>query len=426
MVSHDLTMPRLRVALIAYCCTPGLGSEEGVGWGWTIGLSKIVDITLITRSNNVPAIKRGLEDRNITNVKVFGCDLPYWMRFWKRGGRGAMAYHYLWQLLAARCSAEHFKHSSIDLVHHLNFSVSWQPCWAGFTRKCVVGPIDGLGMIEPVLWSVLNIRNILGEIVRGSIIWCGEHLDPFNRISFYRCGVMVCRTRFIADRLNDTLGIKADYVIPDTGLDIEDIAKLTRLSNRSRIEGKIKIIFLGRLIARKGVGLAIKSFAKIAKRYNNVELIIIGDGPERTSLKRMSKILEIEDKVTFTGKLLRDKAWDLLSGGDIFLYPSLRDAVATVVLEAMACGLPVICLNGTGPAQVVEKDIGIVVEKTYETEIIDGLASAINRLIEDEELRRRMGKAAQDSIAKKHTWEARSHAMMKVYLSKNMVDKNNG
>ncbi|MBU0943575.1 MAG: glycosyltransferase family 4 protein [Proteobacteria bacterium] len=255
------------------------------------------------------------------------------------------------------------------------------------------------------------------EILRGNIIWCGEHLDPFVGSSLKKCLTIICRTHFVAERLLDRTGLSTDAVIPDTGLDQEDIDRLYRLSCRPGKGKRVQLIFLGRLIARKGVGLAIKSFARVASQFHNAELIVIGDGPERRALEELSDKLGLNSRVRFTGRIDRNQAWELLAEGDVFLYPSLRDAVATVVLEAMAAGLPVVCLEGTGPAQVVTPDIGLVARGNDEKEITDDLAVAISRLLEDKDLRQKMGRCAQETVAAQHSWEARAQAMMKVYAS---------
>ncbi len=132
----------MKVLLSAYACEPGVGSEGGIGWNWTRQVALRNPCVLITRKNNVQAIRAAAEREGLDNLRVVGFDLPYWMRFWKRKGRGALAYFYLWQLsqipLARRLDREH----DFDLVQHLTFASSWIPSGLAFVGKPFLwGPV---------------------------------------------------------------------------------------------------------------------------------------------------------------------------------------------------------------------------------------------------------------------------------------------
>ena len=143
--------------------------------------------------------------------------------------------------------------------------------------------------------------------------------------------------------------------------------------------------------------------------------MIIGSGSEEQELRALAEGLGIGSLVSFTGRMERDKAWEMLASGDIFLYPSLRDAVTTVVLEAMAAGLPVICLDGSGPAQAVSPETGIIVERQNIKQVVSDLAEAMKQLITDADLRQGMGRRAQKKVAVQYTWKAQAREMLKVY-----------
>ena len=405
---------RKHVCLIAYSCAPGLGSEEGVGWGWATGLAKYVNICLITRKNNVKLIEKEILSEKISHISVVGVDLPAWLRFWKRGARGVMLYHYFWHLLASRTAAKLRKTIPFDLFHHLNFAVSWQPCWIALKGKSVYGPLDGVGIISPKFWPILGLKNSLKEVIRASIIWFGEKIDPFVQVTHNRCNTIIYRTKFIANRFSATKKNNT-IIIPDVGLDDQSIKSLIQLSEEKKPKKKIQLIFMGRFVGRKGMPLAIMGFAKAKKYLESIELVCIGDGPEKQKLQKLCSHLGISSSVKFTGRLERRKAWAAMTKGDIFLYPSLRDAVATVIIEAMGAGLPIICLDKTGPAQVLNHQTGVVIQPGNIQKTVDSLASAIILLVSDPSLRQQMGKTAQKTAAKEHTWDVRAKAMLKVY-----------
>ena len=82
----------------AYAINPFKGSEDGMGWNHILQIAKYSNVIAITRKNNLPEIKRYIVEHELNdlNIEFYGYDLPYWLRFWKRGQNGAMAYFYLY------------------------------------------------------------------------------------------------------------------------------------------------------------------------------------------------------------------------------------------------------------------------------------------------------------------------------------------
>lgn len=406
---------KLDICVVAYACKPHRGSEDGIGWGWTIGLSKYANVTLITRMNNVSSICDELSFRGAKTVDVIGVDLPVWLRCWKRGPLFAMTYHYIWQLLAARYVNRISKNTFFDFCLHLNFATSWQPCWLAFYTKAIYGPIDGDRWIPPSYWGRIGLKNAILEVMRAIRIWLGENIDPFARLSFYKCELIICRHKFIAKRLMKK-GWNISGIIPDTCLDEPFINKIPVNINKQVSGKKVKLIFAGRLVSRKGVFLALEAVEKVLRKNKNIEFTILGDGPEMSRLTELSKRLSIDNYVVFKGKVSTETLLSELLASDIFIYPSLRDAVCAVVQEAMAAGLPVICLDGIGPAQAVTKDKGIAVRmESNVKETVNGLAAAINKLVEEEQLRIEMGKNARSAVAARYSCDSRARMLLELY-----------
>lgn len=414
---------KLNICLIAYSCQPKLGSEDGIGWGWTEGLSKYVDIRLITRNNNVSKIKEELMNLDITNVKVIGCDLPKWIQKLKKGSRGAMLYHYFWHHAAAKIATQLAFEKKIDLVHHLTFSVTWQPCWSAFNThiKNVWGPLDGAGAMPYGFLYHLGFSAAVMEYIRASIVWMAEALDPFVLTSYKKTNALLSRTRFIKAKIEKRYPDSNITIIPDTCLSHENILELKKYSEKEKDNKICRICFLGRLVDRKGAHLALEAFNNALEHHSNIEMVIIGDGPARKRLESIARNSRHSDKFHFTGRLPRQSAWGEMASCDIFLYPSLRDAVCTAVLEAMAAGLPVICLDKVGPAQAIDKTTGIVISAENQAQAIKEISEALDTLISNPELRRNMGKTAQTIASSSHTFEARAQAIMPIY--KSLIDE---
>ncbi|WP_297065479.1 glycosyltransferase family 4 protein [Thermococcus sp.] len=161
------------------------------------------------------------------------------------------------------------------------------------------------------------------------------------------------------------------------------------------------IIFVGRLIPEKGVDLLLRALAEVKREIPDVRAVVVGDGPERGRLERLSARLGLEDSVLFTGFLeSRDEVIAIIKASKVFVLPSRREGFGMVALEAMASGLPVVTLNAPMNAArfLVENGrSGFAVGA-------DELGMAVLTLLGDKKLNRKMG-AKGKMLARHYEWE---------------------
>jgi glycosyltransferase involved in cell wall biosynthesis len=159
--------------------------------------------------------------------------------------------------------------------------------------------------------------------------------------------------------------------------------------------GAFRALCLGRLVERKAQRILIAAVARLAERGAEVHLTVAGDGPTRPSLERLATDLGIADRVTFTGVVGQDEAIELYRGADVFALPSLAEGLPVVLMEAMACGLPVISTRIDAIPELIDDGVnGLFVEAGD----AQGLADALARLAGDPELRNRLGTAAREKV----------------------------
>ncbi len=158
---------------------------------------------------------------------------------------------------------------------------------------------------------------------------------------------------------------------------------------------KKTILYLGYLNERKGVRYLIEAYKSLEDR-KDWKLLIAGSGPAKSNLE---KIAGEEKDINFLGYVSEEEKADYYSKADIFVLPTLQDPWGLVVNEAMYYGCPIITTEAAGASQIVQKaDNGIIVEPKNQKE----LREALDKLIKDEELRRKMSenskkfKEAQD------------------------------
>lgn len=159
------------------------------------------------------------------------------------------------------------------------------------------------------------------------------------------------------------------------------------------------ILFLGRIHRVKGVDLLIQAFTRLPDRRSR--LVVAGpDEGLRGQLERVVADEKLEDRVTFTGALYDESKWEAYLDADIYVLPSLFENFPRTVLEAMSCRTPVIITDRCGIASQVEDRGGIVVPYD-EAE----LARAMDLMVKDEELRRKLSEGGLRLIREEFSWE---------------------
>jgi glycosyltransferase involved in cell wall biosynthesis len=151
------------------------------------------------------------------------------------------------------------------------------------------------------------------------------------------------------------------------------------------------LVAVGRLIPQKGFDLLLRAFAKSEQARKNGRLVIVGEGPERAQLVGLAQQLGIADRLLLPGFMTDPTAW--YAHGDIFVLSSRWEGFGHVIVEAMACGLPVIAFDCPyGPADILAGgQAGILVSP----ENVDALAAAIDELMSASEKRAQLSLGAE-------------------------------
>lgn len=170
----------------------------------------------------------------------------------------------------------------------------------------------------------------------------------------------------------EDLGVKDICVVPN-GIDFRKIESIDALDKDS------DVIFVGRLIREKNVDILIKAVRLIKEEIPDIKCVIVGDGPEKEKLMKLSQDLGVDSNIEFTGFLKRyEDVIAYMKSSKIFVLPSTREGFGIVALEANACGLPVITVKHekNAAADLVKDGGGYVCElgeKDIAEKIILGL-----------------------------------------------------
>jgi len=178
------------------------------------------------------------------------------------------------------------------------------------------------------------------------------------------------------------------------------------------LKGKKVVLFMGRIHPVKGLNLLTRAFSYITKNQNNIQLVIVGPDSKgyKTQIKKMLKSGNIDEKTIFTGILTGSDKLAALSRADVFVVPSYSEVRSIVALEAMACSLPVIITRQCQFPEIAEAEAGIVIEPDSKQ-----LAEALNKLLSDPKLCKKMGENGRKLVLAKFTWDKITDEMIKVY-----------
>jgi glycosyltransferase involved in cell wall biosynthesis len=175
------------------------------------------------------------------------------------------------------------------------------------------------------------------------------------------------------------------------------------------VNGKKLVLFLGRLHQKKGLELLIHAFARVADRCPDAHLVLAGNGDRRymETVTQMVNECGVASRSTITGWLEDDDKLAALADADLFVLPSLGENFGIAVVEAMACGLPVVISDKVGIWQdVAESEAGIIVHCDS-----DEIASAIERLVGDSKLRTRLGRNGKNLAGAQFTMDRMAERM---------------
>jgi phosphatidylinositol alpha-1,6-mannosyltransferase len=189
--------------------------------------------------------------------------------------------------------------------------------------------------------------------------------------------------------------------------------KPSNLLERYHLQNKKVIMTVGRLDERKGHDVVIRAMTHLTKRFPELVYIIVGKGREEERLTKLTKDLNLNDSIIFTGFVGDELLRDYYNLCDIFVLPNreteqneqLRgdyEGFGIVFLEASACGKPVIAGNSGGSGEAVANGItGILIDPKSE----EAVAQAIERILTDKEYAERLGKAGRQRAEKEFDWQ---------------------
>jgi glycosyltransferase involved in cell wall biosynthesis len=404
-----------KILLSAYACEPGKGSEPGVGWQWACGLADKVELTVVTRRNNREAIEKKLQtfpvDSPVHSVKFCYYDIGGLVAFLKsKKLLPTYMYYILWQAGIARRMRREIDH--FDIVHHLTFCTPLCPGFWPNDAKRVIGPV-GAPIVNSNYLSIFGYGSAV-QFLRGFVL---RHLVwlPWLKKSFMTAHAVVPANSETKNLLENQ-GVSCHEVMLDTG--VATSSSLVEMEQKTN--NVCRFLCVGLLSRRKGVEFIIRAFAKFLLAQNDREqfsLTLLGDGPDARRLHGIAASCGVDKHIVFKGAVPQSEVVSYFMSSDVFVFSSVRDTSGSVNLEAMSCGLPILCLSHQGVADITDDSCAVRISPASIEQTVDALAHGMSLLASDPALRTRLGANARLRAMNGFSWEEKFTRMVEIYHS---------
>jgi glycosyltransferase involved in cell wall biosynthesis len=402
-----------RILVSAYGCEPGKGSEQGVGWNWTLQLARFAELVVLTRSNNRSAIEAALPEATKNRIRFEYYDLPPSIARFKRKEKGLYFYYLLWQWGAYQRARELVRQSHFDYAISLTFGSIWMPTFIHrLPVSFIWGPVGGGEAVPFGLIGVLPFRSRIPQYLR-YLLMAAVPANPLVMGPVRRARAVLTRTEDTACLIPSRYANKVSVVL-ETAVSDDLIRRKVHAQPQAE-GGPLRVIYSGRLVALKNVPAALHAVARARAAGGDIQLVIVGDGPERKPLESLCRSLGISKAVQFLGTTSQAQVIEELNRSDIYLFPSLKEGGVWSLIEAMSAGLPVVCVKSSGMALITDEASAIRVDPVSQEHMITGFANALLELARSPERRLQMGLSARRRIEQHFRWEHKGHFMQELF-----------
>jgi glycosyltransferase involved in cell wall biosynthesis len=406
----------LRALILADDCNPEWPSLPVVGYKAARAIAEHAEVTVVTHVRNRPNIEKvGFGKARVEYVdNEYVARGLYKLNLWLRGGNEVgwttnIALNYpsylafeweVWRRFGADIKARKF-----DVVHRITpMSPTLPSPLARETRvPFILGPLNG-GLPWPEGY---------GQEREREKEWLVKLREAYRYLPFYRssyeksAAILAAFGHTLRDLPKSALPRAINF--PEVGIDPE----LFR-APPPRQGDRLTFLFAGRLVPYKLPGLAIECFAQ-SPALRAHRLLIVGDGPEREAMELSIAEHKLHDSVQMLGKKPQREVAELMRQADVFVFPSIRELGAGVVVEAMASGLCCVAADYGGPADLLADGRGIKVPLGPKDRLAGDFTRELEKIAANPSLARDLGERGRQYVLANLTWDVKAQRTVDIY-----------
>jgi glycosyltransferase involved in cell wall biosynthesis len=253
-----------------------------------------------------------------------------------------------------------------------------------------------------------TLRAKLANLIMGQ-------LSKLEEESAKNATLTVTISKYSSKKIAQLYGVdKAKIRIVPNGVDTQKFKPSVDCETIKRqigIDSKLCVLFVGRLIPRKGLHYLIEAAKQIIKEFSQTMFLIVGDGPLRNHLVSDLEKTNLSGNFVFLGDVSESALPALYSCADVFVLPSIQEGQGIALLEAQAAAKPIVAFDVGGVREaVLDKETGLLVKPDNRE-----LADAIMKLLVSWSLREKMGRRGREFVVDNFSWDVCAKKMLQVY-----------
>jgi glycosyltransferase involved in cell wall biosynthesis len=385
----------MRILLSAFACNPNVGSEPGVGWNWAVEIARLGhEVLVLTQNINQSAIEAAQAAGALPARLRFAYLGPAWLARLQARGLPLQICHLVWQVVAWRHARRLLATQHFDLTHHITYAGIRQASFLGrLPVPFVLGPVGGGERAPYALRRGLGGRGWLHELIRDGLNVLSR-IDPMTQQALTAAKLIFVSNpdtaRLVPARHQAKIRVQLQIGIHPPAEPAD------RAAYEVRPDGPLRLLFAGRCLAWKGMHLGLEALAELLGRGCWARLTILGSGSAEGLWRARAQALGLDEAVDWMARVEHARMADLYRAHDVLLFPSLHDSGGQVVLEALAYGRPVVCLDLGGPGRIVNPRCGRVIATAGRTraQVVHDLTDALHALATSAPLRQQLGAGA--------------------------------
>lgn len=397
---------RPKILMVAFACNPAGGGEHWLGWGWAEQAAQFCEVTLLTWDRFEQSIQ---EHARKTGIHAVCVGVPAWVnRIGDSSTGGRWFRQLIWHRRASSIASRLHAEKQFALTHQTTFHSFRIPLLTARWNVCKVwGPIAGGESCPPGfgpwLGRLRTVESMRSTMNRASLA------RPGVRRSLRAADVIFVSNRTTLNFLPEAHRSKCRLVAPNA-LRGELPPPPERTADP---KSPLKLLFVGNCVATRAMPLVFEALKHVPD--DCCELTVVGAGAALQDWKTAVAVCGLNRRVSFTGAVPYAEALQHYAKADAFVFPALRDSGGSGVLEAMSSGLPVVCCDWGGPAEMVDEFSSIKISVNDPEAAIAGFATAFQRLKVEPEWRLKLGRGAFQRARDEFSWEKKRKILEKTY-----------
>ncbi len=404
----------LKVLINSYTCCPNMGSEPGMGWNWITNLASHCELYVISEGEYREPCERWCAEHPDLGLHIHW----YWNpvpqstrdKCWNQGNWSFYPLYQQWQKTTADIAREICKSERIDILHQLNM--------IGFREPGYLWQVSKETQI-PFIWGPVDAKDrfpmayAMGSPLRMRLFLQLKNAITLAQLRFSRrvAHAVAAASCVLSASSNSVRTLKKYFGIDSPLMNETGTYPMAESSYKKENSDYFDILWVGKADFRKQLGIAIKCISKLQDEKIRLHVVGACDVPEVREFQNRN---HGQQQIIQYGNVSHDQVLQMMRKSDLFFFTSVAEGTPHAVLEAIGCGLPVLCFDTCGQGDCVTEDVGMKISLSNPDQSVLEFAEKIIYLSSHREELESMAKNCRKR-SEELSWENKAKQMVGLY-----------